>query len=125
MDFDLPKLLHCLNTHPTGEDHFSAENLPCKRETVFGGQVAAQALDASIQCTDTDRMPHSMHCHFLRPGMMSKPIEYEVQRIRDGRSFSLRQVTATQGGKPIFLATVSFQKSESGLSHQSERIKGG
>ena len=118
MNFDLDKLLQHLRVTPAGEDRYTGTNLPGKRRAVYGGQVVAQALSAAIQSVDAGRGPHSLHCHFLRPGDIALPIDFHVQRVRDGGSFSLRQVTAVQGDKPIFLATVSFQKPEPGLQHQ-------
>lgn len=118
MNFDLEQLLKHLRVSKVGEAHYRGENLPGKRKAVFGGQVIAQALSAAIQHTDSDRQPHSLHCHFLRPGSVAVPIEYQVVVVRDGGSFSLRQVTALQDGKAIFLATISFQKPEHGLQHQ-------
>lgn len=118
MNFDLEQLLKYLNVTPTGEGIYHGENLPGKRRAVFGGQVIAQALSAAIQSVTKDRQVHSLHCHFLRPGNIATPIGYQVVVIRDGGSFSLRQVTALQDGKAIFLATISFQKPERGLQHQ-------
>ncbi len=120
MNFDLPKLLQYLRVESLGDDHYCGENLPGKRKAVFGGQILAQALSAAIQSTDSERQPHSLHCHFLRGGKVGLPIEFEVVRVRDGGSFSLRQVTALQDGKPMLMATISFQKPESGLQHQQE-----
>lgn len=118
MNFDLEKLLQYLHVKPVGDDCFRGTNLPGKRRAVFGGQVVAQALSAAIQTIDRGRRPHSIHCHFLRAGKIGLDIDYDIVRVRDGRSFSLRQVTALQEGKAIFLATVSFQIPEDGLQHQ-------
>jgi len=120
MNYDLDMLVSHLRVKPEGENLFRGDNMPGKRKAVFGGQVIAQALSAALQTVAADRLPHSIHCHFLRPGNMAMPIEYEVVRVRDGGSFSLRQVTAQQAGKAIFLATVSFQKPEQGLEHQQQ-----
>ena len=118
MDFDLPQLIAYLRVNPIGDDVFQGHNLPGKRKAVFGGQVVAQALSAAVQTVDEQRRPHSLHCHFLRPGRMEMPIEYRVVRVRDGGSFSLRQVSAVQADKVIFMTTVSFQRPEDGLRHQ-------
>ena len=118
MAFDLPKLLDHLRVQPIGEDQYCGKNMPGKRRAVYGGQVVAQALSAAIQSVDAGRQPHSIHCHFLRPGDISLQLDFQVLHVRDGGSFSLRQVTASQAGKAIMLATVSFQKPESGLQHQ-------
>ncbi len=85
---------------------------------VFGGQVAAQALVAAGRTVEPDRPVHSLHAYFLRPGDPSVPIVYEVDRIRDGRSFTTRRVVAIQHGRPIFNMSASFQVVEEGMSHQ-------
>jgi acyl-CoA thioesterase-2 len=85
---------------------------------VFGGQVAGQALVAATRTIDeSDRMVHSLHAYFLRSGDPGVPILYEVDRLRDGKSFSTRRVVAIQHGKPIFNLQASFQKIESGLEY--------
>ncbi len=87
------------------------------RQRVFGGQVAAQALMAAGRTVDVGR-PHSLHAYFLRPGDPTVPILYEVDRIRDGRSFTTRRVVAIQHGRAIFNLSASFHVEEEGLSHQ-------
>jgi acyl-CoA thioesterase-2 len=87
-------------------------------KAVFGGQVMGQALSASKETVEADRKVHSFHSYFLRPGDASKPIVYEVENIRDGKSFSTRRVSAIQFGKPIFYMTASFQAEEQGFEHQ-------
>ncbi len=86
---------------------------------VFGGQVMGQALSAAKYTLPEGRYVNSLHSYFLRPGDAKKPIVYDVEVIRDGRSFSTRRVRAIQYGKPIFYMTASFQGDEPGLSHQS------
>src|SRR5215813_2304452 len=88
------------------------------RQRVFGGQVAAQALVAAGRTVDDDRRVHSLHSYFLRPGDPTIPIVYEVDRIRDGRSFTTRRVIAIQHGKAIFNLAASFQVDEPGPDHQ-------
>ncbi len=89
-----------------------------ERQRVFGGQVAGQALVAASRTVDElGRHVHSLHAYFLRPGDPSVPILYEVDRIRDGRSFSTRRVVAIQHGKPIFNLQASFHDIEPGLDH--------
>ena len=85
---------------------------------VFGGQVAAQALMAASRTIDPDRHVHSLHAYFLLPGDTSIPIVYDVQRIRDGGSFSTRRVEARQHGRVIFYLTASFHVDEPGFDHQ-------
>ncbi len=87
------------------------------RQRVFGGQVAAQSLMAAGRTVDHGR-PHSLHAYFLRPGDPEVPILYEVDRIRDGRSFTTRRVVAIQHGRAIFNMSTSFHVDEVGLSHQ-------
>ncbi|KAF7768986.1 acyl-CoA thioesterase II [Pseudoalteromonas citrea] len=90
---------------------------------VFGGQVMGQALSAAKYTLPEARYVNSLHSYFLRPGDPAKPIVYDVETIRDGKSFSTRRVSAIQYGKPIFYMTASFQGDEAGLSHQSEMPK--
>ncbi|GGY87580.1 acyl-CoA thioesterase II [Streptomyces nitrosporeus] len=88
-------------------------------QRVFGGQVAGQALVAAGRTTDGDRPVHSLHAYFLRPGRPGVPIVYEVERVRDGRSFTTRRVTAVQQGRTIFNLTASFHRpEEAGFEHQ-------
>ena len=85
---------------------------------MFGGQVAGQALRGGIaRSTKADRHVHSLHAYFLRPGDPKVPIVYEVDRIRDGKSFSTRRVVAIQHGRPIFNLQASFHRTEPGLDH--------
>jgi acyl-CoA thioesterase II len=88
------------------------------RQRVFGGQVAGQALVAAARTVEADKRIHSLHAYFLRPGDPSVPILYEVDRIRDGRSFVTRRVVAIQHGKAIFNLAASFHRDEPGLAHQ-------
>jgi acyl-CoA thioesterase-2 len=89
------------------------------RQRVFGGQVAGQALVAAARTIDeADRLVHSLHAYFLRPGDPTVPILYEVDRIRDGRSFSTRRVVAIQHGRAIFNLQTSFHTAETGPDHQ-------
>jgi acyl-CoA thioesterase II len=87
-------------------------------QRVFGGQVAAQSLVAGARTVDPTLSVHSLHSYFLRPGDVMVPIVYDVERIRDGRSFSTRRVVARQHGRPIYFMTVSFQVVEDGFEHQ-------
>jgi len=88
------------------------------RQRVFGGQVAGQALVAAGRTVESDRRVHSLHAYFLRPGDPAVPIIYEVDRIRDGRSFTTRRVVAVQHGRAIFNLQASFQVAEDGPTHQ-------
>jgi acyl-CoA thioesterase II len=88
------------------------------RQRVFGGQVAAQALVAAGRTVGDDRQVHSLHSYFLRPGDPQVPIVYDVDRIRDGKSFTTRRVVAIQHGRAIFNLAASFQVDETGPEHQ-------
>ena len=87
-------------------------------QRVFGGQVAAQALVAGSRTVDDRLSVHSLHSYFLLPGDPAVPIVYDVERIRDGRSFSTRRIVARQHGRGIYYMTASFQVPEEGLEHQ-------
>ncbi len=89
-----------------------------RQQRVFGGQVAGQALVAAARTVDDrDRRVHSLHAYFLRPGDPTVPILYEVDRIRDGKSFTTRRVVAIQHGRAIFNLHASFHVPEAGLEH--------
>lgn len=88
-------------------------------QRVFGGQVIGQSLVAAVRTVE-NRPPHSMHAYFVLPGDPKIPIIYDVARIRDGGSFSTRNVTARQHGRPIFSMLVSFHNDETGLTHQAK-----
>ena len=87
-------------------------------QRVFGGQVAGQALMAAARTVEPPFSAHSLHSYFLLPGDTAVPIVYDVERMRDGRSFSTRRVVARQHGRPIYFMTVSFQVPEDGFEHQ-------
>jgi acyl-CoA thioesterase-2 len=91
-------------------------------QRVFGGQVVAQALVAACRTVE-DRPPHSLHAYFLLPGDPKVPIIYDVDRIRDGTSFTTRRVNAIQHGHPIFSMAASFHRDEEGLDHQADMPK--
>src|SRR3954468_2219042 len=88
-------------------------------QRVFGGQVIGQALMAATRTVE-GRTAHSMHAYFLLPGDPKVPIIYDVDRIRDGKSFTTRRVIAIQHGQAIFSMAVSFHRSEDGLTHQAK-----
>jgi acyl-CoA thioesterase-2 len=91
-------------------------------KNVFGGQVCGQAMMAAYQTVE-NRLAHSMHGYFLRPGDHSLPIQYEAQIIRDGSTFSARRIIARQHNKEIFTLNISFQTPESGFDHQFDMPK--
>ena len=96
---------------------FRGVSPPHSPTRVFGGQVAGQALVAAGRTVDADRAVHSLHAYFVRPGDPRIPIVYEVERIRDGRSFTTRRVLAVQRGETIFALSASFQLPQEGLEH--------
>ena len=97
------------------DDHFVAPAAPERSGTMYGGQFLAQGLGAAGRTIDGDRAVHSLHGYFLRTGDVSLPVEFEVERVRDGRSFSSRAVTARQRGRELFRMTASFHVPEPGL----------
>ncbi|MEW1719401.1 acyl-CoA thioesterase II [Streptomyces sp. NPDC093109] len=116
----LEELLGLLDPERVGEDVFRGRSHASVVPRVFGGQVAAQALVAAGRTVAADRAPHSLHAYFLRAGDPGEPIVYTVDRIRDGRSFTMRRVVAAQRGEPVFHLSASFQTYEEGLEHQVE-----
>ncbi|MCQ4082852.1 acyl-CoA thioesterase II [Streptomyces sp. RB6PN25] len=118
MNASLQSLLDLLDLERIEENIFRGISRFALIPRVFGGQVAAQALVAAGRTVPAERGAHSLHAYFLRPGDPGAPIVYEVDRIRDGRSFTTRRVVAVQHGKPIFHLSASFQSSEEGLEHQ-------
>jgi acyl-CoA thioesterase II len=114
----LNELVELLALERIEENLFRGQSQDLGWGTVFGGQVLGQALSAAVQTVPKDRDAHSLHAYFLRPGDALRPIVYEVDRIRDGASFTTRRVVAIQGGKAIFNLAASFQKAEAGFEHQ-------
>ena len=114
----LDNLVKLLDLEPIEVNIFRGVSPDEKRQRVFGGQVAGQALVAAARTVDPQRFVHSLHAYFLRPGDPLVPILYEVDRIRDGRSFTTRRVVAIQHGKAIFNLQASFHDAEPGLDHQ-------
>ncbi len=112
------ELVELLALEPTGEGSFRGPQPRTSLQRVFGGQVAAQALVAAGRTVDEDRAVHSLHAYFLRPGDPGVPIDYAVERVRDGRAFTARRVVASQHGRAIFFLTASFHVAEEGLDHQ-------
>jgi acyl-CoA thioesterase II len=115
----LQELIALLALEKLEVDLFRGQSQDLGWGTVFGGQVLGQALSAANQTVPADRPVHSLHGYFLRPGDVSMPIIYEVDRIRDGGSFTTRRVVAIQKGKPIFNMSASFQTVEPGFTHQT------
>lgn len=115
----LEDLISLLHLEQIEDNIFRGDSRDIGSAQVFGGQVLGQALSAA-QHTVEDRAAHSLHAYFLRRGDMDAPIVYEVDRARDGGSFSVRRVVAIQHGRPIFNLAASFQVPERGLEHQAE-----
>jgi acyl-CoA thioesterase-2 len=113
----LANLLAVLDLEKIEENLFRGRTHEVHWQRVFGGQVIGQALVAASRTVE-NRQPHSMHAYFLLEGDPSIPIIYEVERIRDGGSFSTRRVVAIQHGRAIFFTSVSFQVAEEGFEHQ-------
>jgi acyl-CoA thioesterase-2 len=114
----LDRLVDLLDLERIEVDIFRGKQPTESLQRVFGGQVAGQALVAAGRTVPSDRPVHSLHAYFLRPGDPGVPIVYEVDRIRDGRSFTTRRVVAVQHGKAIFNLQASFQVVEDGFEHE-------
>ncbi|NRG16849.1 acyl-CoA thioesterase II [Rhizobiales bacterium] len=111
-------LLAILDLEPLEQNLFRGMSPQVGWQRVFGGQVIGQALVAASRTVEEERPVHSLHGYFMRPGDPSVPIIYEVDRIRDGGSFTTRRVVAIQHGKAIFSMSASFHAREEGLDHQ-------
>jgi acyl-CoA thioesterase-2 len=124
----LQSLLSTLDLSPAGnvggQDVFTGGSQPEPLGRVFGGQVAAQALVAAQRTVGGGRDVHSLHSYFLRPGDLTIPITFTVDRIHDGRSFATRRTQASQDGVPIFSMIASFQTPDEGLDHQVDMPTG-
>src|SRR5512143_1918499 len=119
MPTTLEALLELLDLAPLEVNLFRGLSPETPHQRVFGGQVAAQALVAAGRTVEPDRCVHSLHSYFLRPGDPTIPIVFEVDRIRDGRSFTTRRVVAIQHGKAIFNLQASFHVHEQGFEHEA------
>ncbi|MDR0805209.1 MAG: acyl-CoA thioesterase II [Enterobacteriaceae bacterium] len=115
----LQNLLALLHLERISENRFRGQSQNLGLKQLFGGQVVGQALSAAKQTVLPERKTHSCHCYFLRPGDSHQHIDYEVEIIRDGHSFSTRRVSALQNGQTIFYMTASYQSAESGFDHQA------
>jgi acyl-CoA thioesterase-2 len=114
----LEELVKLLALEKIEENLFRGQSQDLGWGNVFGGQVLGQALSAAVQTVPAERLPHSLHAYFVRPGDVKKPIVYQVGRVRDGGSFNTRRVEAVQNGQTILLLASSFQKHEVGYEHQ-------
>ncbi|HMB43892.1 MAG TPA: acyl-CoA thioesterase II [Luteimonas sp.] len=118
MSSPVSELIELLTLERLEDNLFRGQSRDIGTKYVFGGQVLGQALSATQATLDTARNAHSLHAYFLRAGDTDHPIVYQVDRTRDGGSFSVRRVTAIQHGKPIFFLAASFQQEEVGGEHQ-------
>ncbi|WP_428774054.1 acyl-CoA thioesterase II [Vibrio sp.] len=119
MSKPLDELLSLLQLEKLEEGLFRGQSEHLGLPQVYGGQVIGQALSAARYTVQDDRTVHSFHSYFLYPGDPEKPIIYDVENLRDGRSFSTRRVKAIQNGKPIFYLTASYHGDAPGFEHQN------
>ncbi|WP_408014535.1 acyl-CoA thioesterase [Rhodococcus spongiicola] len=117
---DLETLLALLDLERVGDDTFHGRHPEQVGSRTFGGQLVAQAFVAANRTVDNDRPIHAINAHFIRGGDVKAPIEYRVERHRDGRAFANRQVTAYQGGNVVFSMFAAFQDGTGGLEHSVE-----
>jgi acyl-CoA thioesterase-2 len=122
MSTPIQDLLTVLDLEPLEVNLFRGRSPPSDRQRVYGGQVIGQALVAACRTVDevAGRPPHSLHAYFMLGGDPKAPIIYDVDRIRDGKSFTTRRVVAIQHGEAIFTMAVSFHRIEGGIEHQAQ-----
>ncbi|MET0998194.1 MAG: acyl-CoA thioesterase domain-containing protein, partial [Marmoricola sp.] len=118
MPASVEELMALLDLEVIEDNLFRGRQPHTQLQRVFGGQVAAHALVAANRTVPDRYQVHSLHSYFLRPGDTSVPIVYDVDTVREGRSFATRRVLARQHGRPIFAMTLNFQIPEDGLDHQ-------
>ena len=118
MPSSVAELVELLDLEVIEDNLFRGRQPDTLMQRVFGGQVLAQSLVAAVRTVPEHFACHSLHSYFLRPGDTKVPIIYDVDTIRDGRSFATRRVAARQHGRPIFFLTANFQIPEQGLEHQ-------
>lgn len=114
----LETLFQRIELQRKSENSFEGENFFTPWGRVYGGQVLAQALHAAYQTVPKDRFAHSLHSYFILGGDLNLPVQYEVDIVRDGGSFTTRRVIAKQKGKAMFILAASFQIVEEGVTHQ-------
>ena len=123
----LEELIHLLRLEAIGVNRFRGRCQDLGFRNLFGGQVLGQSLSAAVQTlSGAEWTPHSLHAYFLRPGTVADSVEFEVDVVRDGKSFATRQVTASQKGKAILTMMCSFQHPEDGFVHMAPmpQVKG-
>lgn len=116
----LSALIRVLDLEQIEQNLYRGQTQKQSWQRVYGGLVLAQALVAATRTVEAERQAHSMHAYFLLGGDPSAPIVYDVDRVRDGSSFTTRRVKAIQHGRAIFVLSVSFHKAEEGLAHQTD-----
>ncbi len=121
MSKGLIDLISILDLEPLEVNLFRGNSPKTSWQRVFGGQVIGQAMVAACRTVE-GRLPHSLHCYFILPGDPQIPIVYEVERLRDGKSYSTRRVTAIQHGNAIFSIMVSFHVEEQGTFHHQDKM---
>ncbi|HJE52552.1 MAG TPA: acyl-CoA thioesterase II [Tessaracoccus flavescens] len=117
MPKDVAELIALFDLEKTGEAQFRGPHPNTQMQRLFGGQVLAQTLVAAARTVAPDRLIHSLSAYFLRPGATDAPMDFDVEIVRDGNTFSNRRVVTSQDGRVIFQMTASFQEPEDGLDH--------
>ena len=121
MSYTVQDLIGLFDLEPIERNIYRGQNRDIGSGRIFGGQVLAQALVAARRTVDEeDRLAHSVHAYFILAGDLDIPVVYFVDRLRDGRSFTTRRVTAIQHGRAIFNLSASFHRREDGISHQAK-----
>jgi acyl-CoA thioesterase II len=115
----LEAMLRLLKLEQSEENIFSSRFTDLAYGGVCGGEIIAQALSAAYQTVSGEKAAHSLHTYFVKPGNSTDPVQYRVERVNEGKSFSLRQVRATQNNREICSLSVSFHVEESGFQHQA------
>lgn len=123
MPRDADELVALLDLERLDDNLFRGHQMPSVLPRVFGGQAAAQALVAASRTVDPSYAVHSLHSYFLQPGDTGAPTIFDVDNLRDGRSFATRRVLARQHGRPIYAMTANFQRAEEGFDHQEPMPK--
>ncbi len=118
------ELVELLDLEVIEHNLYRGHHPAARKKRLFGGQIIAQSLVAAARTVVDDHLPHSLHAYFLRPGDWRVPAVFEVDRIRDGKSFSTRRVKVIQDGQAIFNMDASFHRVEPGLEHQLEVPEG-
>src|SRR5215472_16320620 len=121
MSKGLIDLISILDLEPLEANLFRGNSPKTTWQRVFGGQVIGQAMVAACRTVE-GRLPHSLHCYFILPGDPHVPIIYQVERLRDGKSYTTRRVTAIQHGNAIFSIMVSFHDQEQGAFNHQDRM---